>query len=56
MTDWEAKMLENFSEAVEDAIAKYLNDKAMALETLREYFGNYTIYDKVIAYREVLEG
>jgi len=54
MTEWEAKMLEKFSEAMEDAISRYLADRNMTLETLKEYFGNYTIYDKVVNYREVI--
>jgi len=53
MTNWEAKMLEKFSEAVEDAITRYLSDSNMTDMALEEYFGDYTIIEKVKSYREV---
>ncbi len=55
MTNFEARMFEKFSEATEDAIAEYLNDKNITLEALKEYFGNYTIYEKIINYLEVIK-
>lgn len=54
MDVWEARQLEKFSEAFEDAVAKYLNDKAMRPKALEEYFGDYSIRDKVVTYLDVL--
>jgi hypothetical protein len=54
MTDWEAKMLSNFSDAVEDAIARYLADKNMTDNALKEYFGDYKMYDRVKDYIAVI--
>ena len=48
MTSFEAKMLEKFSEAVEDAIARYLADKNISKNALREYFGDVKLLDRVL--------
>ncbi len=54
MNNWEAKMLEKFSEAVEDAISAYLADKNMTKEALKEYFGNMTMLEKIQHYIDVI--
>ncbi len=54
MNNWEARMLEKFSEAVEDAISAYLADDNMSESALREYFGDFRLIDKVLNYREVI--
>ena len=54
MTNWEAKMLEKFSESVENAIATYLADKNMSIEAICEYFSDVTIVEKITNYIEVI--
>jgi hypothetical protein len=54
MTQFEARMFEKFSEAVEDAIARYLADKDITDKGIEEYFGKHTFVEKVKSYREIL--
>ena len=55
MTQFESKMFEKFSEAVEDAISSYLNDDSITEAGLEEYFGKETFIDKIKSYLDVIK-